>query len=91
MEKRDFLLRGLVYCQNCKRRLTAEVHPRGEYYRCQSSVNNHCKEPYIPVKLLEENVGRLYELMEPSPRLLKLLKAEVEEVLPIFKPNQRMR
>ena len=88
-QKRDFLLRGLVYCQNCKRRLTAEVHPRGEYYRCQSSLHNYCKEPYIPVKLLEENVGRPYELMGPSPKLLKLLKAEIEEVFANFQAKSK--
>ena len=64
-QKRDFLLRGLVYCQSCQRKLTAEVHPRGEYYRCPSSVYTKCKEPYIPVKLLEGQVELLYELMEP--------------------------
>lgn len=65
-QKREFLLRGLVYCQTCKRRLTAEVHPRGEYYRCQSSINNKCKERYIPTKLLESQIETLYSLMEPS-------------------------
>ncbi|MEM4620665.1 MAG: zinc ribbon domain-containing protein [Desulfurococcaceae archaeon] len=79
-QKRDFLLRGLVYCQSCKRRLTAEVHPRGKYYRCQNGVNSKCSEPYIPVKSLENQVEKLYDLMEPSPRLLKLLRAEIEEV-----------
>ena len=33
-QKRDFLLRGLLYCESCKKRLTAEFHPRGQYYRC---------------------------------------------------------
>ena len=84
-QKRDFLLRGLVYCQSCQGRLTAEVHPRGEYYRCQSGVNCNCAQPYIPVKSLESQLGRLYELMTPSDKLLKLIKVEIEEVQKNFK------
>ena len=85
-QKRDFLLRGLLYCQNCKRRLTAEVHERGSYYRCPYNVNNPiCKEPYIPTKHLESQIEKLYSLMGPSPRLLKILKAEIEEVQNNFK------
>ena len=79
-QKRDFLLRGLVYCRNCRRRLTAEVHPRGDYYRCQSSVNHKCSGKYIPTKFLEDKIGTLYTLMEPPVKLLKLLKTEIEEV-----------
>jgi DNA invertase Pin-like site-specific DNA recombinase len=88
-QKRDFLLRGLVYCQSCKRRLTAEVHPRGEYYRCQSSINKKCFEPYIPTKSLEKDIERLYTLMEPSTKLLKLLKAEIEEVQRNFQAKSK--
>jgi len=88
-QKRDFLLRGLVYCQSCQRRLTAEVHPRGDYYRCQSSVNHKCAEPYLPIKSLENQVGKLYDLMEPSTKLLKLLKAEIEEVQSNFQAKSR--
>lgn len=83
-QKRDFLLRGLVYCQNCKRRLTAEVHARGDYYRCQSSINHKCSEPYIPIKPLESQIEKLYRLMEPPTKLLKLIKVEIEEVQKSF-------
>ena len=83
-QKRDFLLRGLLYCLRCKRKLTAEVHPRGNYYRCQSSLNVKCSEPYIPVKLLDEKIGKLVSLFEPSKKLLKLLRAEIEEVFSNF-------
>jgi DNA invertase Pin-like site-specific DNA recombinase len=73
-QKRDFLLRGLIYCQNCNRRLTAEIHPRGEYYRCQYSINYKCTQPYIPTKSLENQIERLYIVMEPPVKLLKLIK-----------------
>lgn len=88
-QKREFLLRGLLYCQNCKRRLTAEVHPRGEYYRCQSSINHECHEPYIPTESVENQIKTLYNLMEPSTKLLKLLKAEIEEVQRNFQAKSK--
>jgi hypothetical protein len=88
-QKRDFLLRGLLYCQSCKRRLTAEVHPRGEYYRCQSNLNNKCSQRYIPIKSLESQIETLYNLMEPSIKLLKLLKAEIEEVQKNFQDKSK--
>jgi hypothetical protein len=78
-QKRDFLLRGLVYCQNCQRRLTAETHPRGQYYRCQSNVNHKCSERYLPLKSLDNQIETLYNLLEPEDKLLKLLKLEIEE------------
>ncbi|MDD2666651.1 MAG: recombinase family protein [Methanocellales archaeon] len=84
-QKRDFLLRGLVYCQGCQRRLTAEIHQRGDYYRCQSSVNHKCSQPYLPVRSLESQIKALYDLMEPPIKLLKLIKAEIEEVQLNFK------
>ncbi|MCP8313125.1 MAG: recombinase family protein [archaeon] len=88
-QKRDFLLRGLVYCQSCQRRLTAEIHPRGEYYRCQNNLNNKCEERYISTKMLENQVKTLYNLMEPSVKLLKLLKAEIEEVQRNFQDKSK--
>jgi DNA invertase Pin-like site-specific DNA recombinase len=88
-QKREFLLRGLVYCQSCKKRLTAEVHPRGEYYRCQNNVHSRCSERYIPTKLLESRIEKLYSLIEPSVKLLKLLKAEIEEVQRNFQAKSK--
>jgi len=89
-QKREFLLRGLLYCQSCKRRLTAEVHPRGEYYRCPYNVNNKiCSEPYIPLKSLEKQIETLYNLMEPSTKLLRLVKIEIEEVQKNFQAKSK--
>jgi len=88
-QKRDFLLRGLLYCERCKKRLTAEFHPRGQYYRCQNNVHTKCSEPYIPTKLIESQIEKLYSLMEPSPRLLKLLKVEIEEVKRNFEAKSK--
>ena len=88
-QKRDFLLRGLLYCQSCKRRLTAEFHKRGEYYRCQNNINTKCKEPYIPTKKIEEKIAKIYDLLQPPKKLLKLLKAEIEETYNNFKAKSK--
>ncbi len=88
-QTRDFLLRGLVYCQNCQRRLTAEVHPRGHYYRCQSSLNHKCSQKYIPIKALESQIETLYNLLEPENKLLKLLKLEIEETQKNFQAKSK--
>jgi len=88
-QKRDFLLRGLVYCQNCQRRLTAETHPRGQYYRCQSSVNHKCSERYLPLKSLDNQIETLYNLLEPEDKLLKLLKLEIEETQKNFQAKSK--
>jgi site-specific DNA recombinase len=88
-QTRDYLLRGLAYCQSCKRRLTAEFHQRGEYYRCQSSINCKCSEPYIATRSLENQIETLYTVMEPSTALLKLVKAEIEEVQNNFQAKSR--
>lgn len=88
-QKRDFLLRGLVYCESCKRRLTAEVHPRGTYYRCQSSINHKCRERYIPLKQLEGQVETIYEILQPPKTLIKLLKLEIEEIKRNFEAKSK--
>ena len=78
-----------MYCQNCKRRLTAEFHERGEYYRCQNNVNSKCKEPYIPTKKIEDKIAKIYNLLQPPKKLLKLLKAEIEETYKNFKAKSK--
>ncbi len=89
-QKRDFLLRGLLYCHSCNQRSTAEVHPRGGYYRCPSRLNHKkCKEKYIPIKSLEGAVEKLYSLMEPPSELLKLLEAEIGEIHNNFKAKSQ--
>lgn len=88
-QKRDFLLRGLLYCLSCKSRMTAEVHERGSYYRCQSSINSKCKEPYIPTKKIEGEIARIYDLLQPPKKLLNLLKMEIEETYKNFKAKSK--
>jgi site-specific DNA recombinase len=78
----EFLLRGLAYCAACHRRLTAEIHPRGSYYRCLVAVDGkRCPQPYSPVTGLDEQLERLYEALQQPPEMIALLKAELEELI----------
>src|SRR5581483_10225788 len=41
-----FLMRGTAVCATCGKKLTAEQHPRGAYYRCPTA--KECGEAYTP-------------------------------------------
>lgn len=80
--KRNFLLRGIAYCRVCQQKLTAEIHPRGSYYRCLPNLykQHKCRQPYPPVKLLDSQLEAIYERLQPPRRLLELLKVEMQEI-----------
>lgn len=79
--KLQFLLRGIAYCQVCGQRLTGEVHPRGSYYRCLPNLHKKkCQEPYTPVSLLDSQLEALYSRLQPPPKLLELLKLEMQQI-----------
>lgn len=79
--KLQFVLRGVLYCGTCGQKLTGEIHPRGTYYRCLSVPHKAtCKEPYIPVKLLDGELESLYERLIPPKKLLELLKLEMHQI-----------
>jgi len=62
---RFFLLRGLLYCTSCNRRMTAEVHARGSYYRCTpNAFGKPCPAPYSPVDALDKAVESLLPNIE---------------------------
>lgn len=58
-----FLLRGLLWCGACARRMTGEDHPRkrASYYRCLSDrgLGDPCTERYVPVAKLDAAVEAL--------------------------------
>lgn len=55
-----FLLRGILLCGGCTRRMTAEHHPKGSYYRCPSDPRRDlCPERYFPVRELDTAVEAL--------------------------------
>ncbi len=79
--KRQFLLRGTAHCKVCGRRLTAEVHPRGTYYRCLPDFyGTKCDQPYTPVKLLDDQLEDLYRRLQPPKKFLEMLKLEMETI-----------
>ncbi|GFP31178.1 hypothetical protein HKBW3S44_01455 [Candidatus Hakubella thermalkaliphila] len=79
--KLEFLLRGIIYCRACGQKLTGEIHPRGSYYRCLPNLHKgKCNQPYIPVKLLDDQLEALYERLQPPKKLLELLKVEMQEI-----------
>jgi DNA invertase Pin-like site-specific DNA recombinase len=73
-----FLLRGVATCQSCGQRLTAERHARGTYYRCLEAVQ--CREPYVPVKRLENQLEALYERLQPGEKVLRLVRLEIQAI-----------
>ncbi len=55
--KRFYLLRGLLFCGLCKRRMTAETHTRHSYYRCMPDARREtCPTPFVRVDKLDEAV-----------------------------------
>jgi site-specific DNA recombinase len=77
----EFLLRGVVYCHVCQRRLTGEVHPRGRYYRCLVSVDQQrCSQSYIPVKELDAQLETLYGQLRPTPGYIEVVQAEMHGI-----------
>ncbi|MHC4138768.1 MAG: recombinase family protein, partial [Planctomycetota bacterium] len=77
----EFLLRSTAYCRICNRKLTGEIHPRGSYYRCLPNIHKEkCSQSYTPVKSLDSQLESLYERLQPSKKLLELLKLEMQEI-----------
>jgi DNA invertase Pin-like site-specific DNA recombinase len=65
--KHDFLLRGIVFCAACGRRLIGErhIHKAKSYYRCHTPGG--C-QPLIPEAVLEDQVvERMHSLTVPQP------------------------
>jgi len=79
--KLHFLLRGIAYCKACGHKLTGEVHPRGSYYRCLPNIHKEkCTQSYIPVSFLDAQLEALYAQLQPSRKLLELIKTEVKMI-----------
>jgi DNA invertase Pin-like site-specific DNA recombinase len=80
--KHQFLLRGVVFCRACGKRLTGEIHARGKYYRCLPQLEGDgCSEPYSPVTDLDGQLEALYDRLQPSAKLLELLRLEIDQII----------
>lgn len=87
--KHDFLLRGIVFCARCGRRLVGEKHvlKAKAYYRCH--MPGGC-EPLIPEAALEDQVaGLLRTLTIPKPIIDAIVTALERKVRDVQADRQR--
>ena len=79
----DFVLRGLLWCDECNKKLTAERHiaKNVEYYRCIPERGTPtCKQSYIKTQDLEQQVEELMQEIQIKPEKLKLYEYVVKTV-----------
>ena len=84
--KHDFLLRGVVFCNRCGLRYTAEWHKLNSvsadkiaYYHC--AKRQPCKSPYIEMEELESLVEKQLHKVKFTDEFIKLLSDKVKEYL----------
>jgi len=89
--KLPFLLRGLLVCGSCGRKLTTERHSRGSYYRCTrpSLSATRCSEPYSPAHLLDGQVEAFLSDLKPTAKLKQALRTEWDQMLAQAKASRR--
>jgi len=83
--KHDFLLRGFIFCENCKSRHTAAHHPKKNksYYYCNRSDDNKnilCKEKYTEVHDLEAQVQDHFDKIVFSIELIQKITDSVKKL-----------
>lgn len=85
--KHNFLLRGIVYCNSCGMRYTAEWHSinskernnRIAYYHCNKRTG--CNQPYVEADVLESAVQELVGGYQYTPEFIELVTQRVKGVL----------
>lgn len=89
--KHNFLLRGIIFCEDCGRRYTAEFHYGRKYvngggrlgmYHCGGlgARGTGCKAKYITVTCLEELVGQEVAKLEFKPEFVEAVKNNIQKV-----------
>lgn len=89
--KHNFLLRGVVYCNLCGKRYTAEwhvdekkyVHRGGRigYYHCSGIGRvNKCPTSYVEIEDLEKQVEKEVEKLEFSQEFIDAVKRNIRKV-----------
>jgi site-specific DNA recombinase len=73
--RHHFWLRGVLKCENCGRRMTAERHERWVYYRCVSNTikSRLCSAPFVPGHIAEPAVASLLRRLQVSSALREQL------------------
>jgi len=89
--KHNFLLRGIVFCEGCQRRYTAEYHYNKKYltgggrlgeYHCGGlgKRGTGCKAKYVTVTDLEEQVHQEVAKLEFKPDFVEAVKNNIQKV-----------
>ena len=87
--KHVFLLRGLLFCETCGSRYTAEWHKVNSslrkkiaYYHCsQIRKGARCSEPAIEKELLEERISELLKDFQFNGTFVKKVIKEAEKLI----------
>lgn len=84
--KHDFLLRGVIFCNRCTQRYTAEWHKLNSvnadkiaYYHC--AKRKPCKSPYIEMNEMESMVEKELHKVKFSEEFIQALSDKVKDYL----------
>ncbi len=90
--KFDFLLRGFAYC-TCGMRLVGENHVIRSnkkivsYYHCQTRYSPDCKQKYVQVKDLEEQVENFIKEIEFTDEFIAQVEQQANDFLNTGRQN----
>lgn len=87
----NFLLRGVIFCNMCGRRYTAEWHVNEKkfkhrggrigYYHCAGVGRvGKCKSKYVEIETLEKKIEKEVEKLEFSQEFIDAVKRNVQKV-----------
>jgi len=81
VRKHNFLLSGLLVCDDCRKNLThtVVVRKKKRYYHCNS--RSYCKQPYLPEDTIEGKVAQLIGSIELSEKFIAAVVAKVRGLL----------
>ena len=85
--KHNFLLSGLLFCQECQSKLTGERHIKKtglifNYYRCMGPKHEEkdCQQPFTPTQKIEKDIVKLFKNITLSSNYIKALNLALEEI-----------
>lgn len=90
--KYDFLLRGFVYC-TCGMRLVGDHHiirsnkKRISYYHCQKRYSQDCKQKYVQLNDLEEQVENYIREIEFTDEFIEQVQQQAKDFLNTGRQN----
>jgi DNA invertase Pin-like site-specific DNA recombinase len=85
--KHNFLLRGLLFCQECQSQLTGERHVKKtgltfDYYRCMGPKHKEkqCHQSFTPTQMIEKEIVKLFRNITLSSGYIKALNLALERI-----------